>query len=108
MLKSNSQGNRLAAAAETTTFNKVMDGLTADKQGTDFKGYFWPVKCFSCPKKKDDAVHAFISRLTGRELDEEADLGTCKVCVKYALHLAEVRKVLKHMERFFQRNQLPK
>lgn len=104
MLKKNKITTDIAIEQEKG-FNSFVDELNAPEQTLpeDFVGHFWPAQCFSCERKRNQALHMFSMRSMQEKITlNPRDLRTCKVCVKYAMRLSEVRKELKNLERFFQ------
>lgn len=87
---------------EKETYNDFIDRLFHPRKRADFMGRFYPAACFDCPKKKDEVLNSFYLKIMKLEGEGEPDLRACKVCVKYAMRLSEMRKQLTGIERFFQ------
>ena len=87
---------------EKKTYNEFIEKLSHPRSRAGFIGNFYPAACFSCPKKRTEVLNSFYLKTARLPGAEQLDLRTCKVCVKYAMRLSEMRKKLVGVERFFQ------
>jgi len=83
----------------TPGYNKLTEPKEEPKS---LQGFFWSSVCFECPhNKKNEALNTFINKSSQLDENEQIDLRSCKVCVKYAMALTEVRKQIPNLDRFF-------
>lgn len=83
----------------TPGYIKISDPQDEPKSLT---GFFWSSICFKCPyNKTNEALNTFINNTSQLDEKDQIDLRSCKVCVKYAMSLTEMRKHLPNIDRFF-------
>lgn len=87
---------------EKETYNAYVDYLSHPRRRAGFIGHYYQAACFSCPKKQNEVLNSYYMRTMDLPGDEKLDLRACKVCVKYAMRLSELRQKLTRLERFFQ------